>query len=112
MVFTTKYTKNANKTTANMVRKAKSGKGTLTFTPKKKGQKFAEGGSVLDDDPGILENIARYLHDGRDLARRRFYNETAGTNTGPEGMKIRRQLQGYDAKNISRAVRKDLREED
>ncbi len=28
--------KKANKTTANMVKKAKDGKGTLTFTPKKK----------------------------------------------------------------------------
>lgn len=77
----------------------------------KKVKKFAEGG-IVDDDPGVLEKVARFLHGGRDLARRKFYNETEGTFMGPEGRKLRGELQGYDAKNISRAVRKDLKEED
>lgn len=79
---------------------------------------YADGGAV-SDDPNILEQIVRTMHGGRDLARRKFYNETrAGllnSETAPEhgstyggvghGLDTRRRLQMYEAENIARAVR-------
>ena len=79
---------------------------------------YADGGEV-SDDPDILEQIARAMHGGRDLARRKFYNETrAGllnSETAPErghtyggtglDLDTRRRLQMYEAQDIARRVR-------
>jgi hypothetical protein len=79
---------------------------------------YADGGSV-DDDPGIAERIARYLHGGRNRGQRAFYNQTrAGLHnsaTAPDegytygglghGLNTRRALQSYEAQDIERAVR-------
>jgi hypothetical protein len=79
---------------------------------------FADGGGV-DDDPGLVERAARALHSGRDLARRKLYNQTrAGlfnSRTAPEhgatygglGLDLgtRRRLDMSEAQSIADKVR-------
>jgi hypothetical protein len=80
---------------------------------------------AFQQEPGVLELLARAMHDGRDHGQRALYNQTrAGlynSATAPNdgstyggvgnGLNTRRALQGYDALDISRAVLPNLRGE-
>jgi hypothetical protein len=100
MVFTTKFTK----------------KNEPSKPTKKKVKKFADGGFVNagddDPDPGVLERISRALHGGRNYGKRKLANEYDATQWvhGNEGPRTKGILQGFDAQDISRRVRKNLDE--
>ena len=78
---------------------------------------YAEGGAA-SDSPDMLERIARYVSNGRNLAHRRFYNSTRSglynSATPPDeaypygglgrSLKDRRRSDMLEAQSISDAV--------
>ena len=96
-MFTTKFTKGAKNAQKPFVKK------------------YAEGGTVEEDDPGMAERIARAMNSGRNQAQRalRSRGETMfGLARSPKALAADRKSDMIDADYVSRKVRRDLREED
>lgn len=72
-------------------------------------QSRRESAISAEDEPDAMERFSRWIDGGKTYAQRRFRNAHRATNwTG--GPELTGRLQGHEAKEISRAVRKDLRE--